>query len=465
MKIKYIASVLFSFFYIHQACSQVVEEEEQTEDLIEYEGEILDTAAAFPRAIDYSAEVNLRGMISGQERLPFWMYKNQRGRVSEDSNFSGWITGKAIGFVGPHAFMEVGAAILYQNGTNEAIVPDELYVHFENSWLQVTAGRKQRPALYHGLSASNENILWSLNARPLPGVQLQTNGPVFLAGETGIGFEASWNEYLLGKDRHLEDARLHRKSFHLVYRTNTNFQIKAGFQHFAHWGGSNPDTEVERPKEFKDYLEAVAFKNPSQNHLSSYEIYVSKDFRSFRLELLYNHIAVDPSGRHLGNTPDGRYGIFYESLEQDRIINAIMYEFYYTNHQSYDRSGYVDDYFNHWVYSTGWAYKNRIIGAPFFLYDAEEQRVINNKFTAHHIGLKGQFSTVFKTYPYELLLSYARNDGTYDLRLRPKQSVFSTYLDFRVFQSFIDVNIQLATEITNTASPIYGAALHLKYRL
>ena len=467
MNYKYLLFFILLTSFGPTTLSQVTGGEEP-EDLIQYEGEILDTAATAFSApvIDYSAEVNLRGMASTGGRLPFWMYKNQRGRISEDADFSGWITGKALRFTGPEAFVEVGAGILYQNGTNQQVVPDELYAHFENSWLRVTAGRKQRSSLYGGLSASNENILWSLNARPLPGLQVGTNGPIFVAGENGVGFEASYNEYLLGKDRHLEDTRLHHKSFHLLYRTNNNFQIRLGFQHFAHWGGSNPDTGEERPKEFRDYLEAVTLRAPSQNHLSSYEINLSKIFETFRLELLYNHIATDLTGRRLGNTPDGRYGIFYENLDQDRLINAVIYEYYYTQHQSHtSSSGIPDDYFNHWVYESGWAYKDHILGAPFFLYDKNEQKVINNKFTAHHVGIRGQVSTFFNVYPYELMLSFARNDGVYELRFRPEQSVFSTHLDVRVLETFVDVNVQLATEIRNTHSPIYGAALHLKYEL
>ncbi len=460
-KLKYHFLYLVLFFSISNAFSQVVEEQQQ--ELIEYEGEILDTVQGFSRSTDYSAEVNLRGMASTGERLPFWMWHNQRGRVSEDSNFSGWITGKAITYLSLNSFIEVGAGILYQDGTSEEAVPDELYAHYENNWLEVTVGRKQRPARYYGISASNENILWSLNARPLPGIQLSTAEPVFITGNRGLGFEASWNEFLLGKDRYMEDARLHHKSFHLLYRTNNNFQIKAGFMHFSFWNGST--REEQQPNFRQTYLDAVLLKNPAQNHLSSYEIYLSKEFRDFRLELLYNHIATDPSGRHLANTPDGRYGIFYETTNQDRLLNALIYEYYYTQHQSYDRSGWVDNYFNHSPYASGWSYKNRILGAPFFSYDPQTQEVVNNKFTAHHLGLRGQYSTLFKTYPYEVLLSYSKNDGTYPQRLRPKQNVFSTYFDIGILQSFVDVNLQLATEMNSTKAPIYGAAIHLKYQL
>src|SRR5690606_15452004 len=111
------------------------------------------------------------------------------------------------------------------------------------------------------------------------------------------------------------------------------FQIKAGVQHFAHYGGSvtsgtlNPLTQ--------NYWDAVTLKHPSQHHLSSYEVYLSQSFTDFRLEFLYNHIAADLSGRRLSNTPDGRYGIFYESHQKDRLVNSVIYEFYYTKDQSY----------------------------------------------------------------------------------------------------------------------------------
>ena len=443
------------------ALSQVLEEEQQ--EPIEYGGEILDTLQSFDRSTDYSAEVNLRGMAGTGDQLPFWMWHNRRGRVSENSNFSGWITGKAITYLSLNSFIEVGAGLLYQDGTNEEVVPDELYAHFENNWLQVTVGRKQRQAKYYGISASNENILWSVNARPLPGIQLSTTKPVFLSGSKGLGFEASWHEFLLGKDRHMEDARLHHKSFHLLYRTKNDFQVKVGFLHFAHWRGTNP--EGEEPELTRNYLDAVLLKHPSQNHLSSYEINLSKKFNDFRIELLYNHIATDQSGRRFGNTPDGRYGIFYETLDEDRLINTFIYEFFYTQHQSYDRSGFVDNYFNHFVYKSGWAYKNHILGTPFFGYNTETQQVINNKFTAHHIGLCGQYSTFFRTFPYELMISYSRSDGTYDLRFRPEQNMLATFLDVKILESFIDLNVHFATEFNTYSSPIYGGALHLKYEL
>lgn len=432
----------------------------QEKEIINYQGAILDTTKTiFGDRLVYAGEINLRGMGAAGKRLPFWMFSNQRGRVYENSAVAAWATGKVNYNINGSSFLEAGAGIGFRDDFRDNVYFDEWYAHYENSWVKVTLGKKQRLLVYNGLSASNENILWSINSQPLPGIQVGTSRPLFIPN-TGIGFEASWNEYLLGKDRFYEDAGLHHKSFHLLYRNQEGFQVKTGFQHFAHYGGT-PETGEINPLT-QNYWDAVTLIHPSQHHLSSYEIYISQRFADFRLELLYNHIAADRSGRLLSNTPDGRYGIFYESHQKNRLVNSIIYELYYTQNQSYKSTWGADNYFNHFSYTTGWAYEEKIIGSPFFHYDRDTQRVVNNKFTAHHVGIGGQYTTPFTTYPYRVLLTYARNDGIYERRYRPKQNVFYTMFEAKVYQSFVDVNIQLATEFNSTASPIFGAGVNLR---
>ena len=43
---------------------------------------------------EFSGSMNLEGYYSSKEDLPFWFYSNQRGRVSEKTNFDGWMTGR-----------------------------------------------------------------------------------------------------------------------------------------------------------------------------------------------------------------------------------------------------------------------------------------------------------------------------------------------------------------------------------
>ncbi|UJH89847.1 capsule assembly Wzi family protein [Antarcticibacterium sp. 1MA-6-2] len=216
-----------------------------------------------------------------------------------------------------------------------------------------TLGKKQKKELYRGLSASNRSILWSLNTQPLPGVQIGTNGPLFPFdpdNETGFGFEGSYNEYLMGTDRYVKYASLHHKNFLFVYRTQSEWQFKAGLQHFVQWGGNSPQWGPQ-PSSARDYLRLITGQsgrenatvndqlNTLGNHLGGYEFNVRKGFRDFSIELLYQHLFEDLSGQLLGNTPDGRYGIYFETNDTKNFINSVIYEFYYTKHQSQTTTG------------------------------------------------------------------------------------------------------------------------------
>jgi len=185
--------------------------------------------------VEYSGSINLEGYYSNKDKLPFWFYSNQRGRVSEETNFDGWISGKMNYDFSKNSGLEIGGGILYQDAVKDEVFIDELYADFKYSWLEVIAGRKQKEELYDGLSATNENFAWSLNARPLPGIQIKSSEPIYFNKNKKLGFEFSWNEYLMGDDRYVKGTRLHYKSLYLLYNFKSDWSLKAGIKHFAQW--------------------------------------------------------------------------------------------------------------------------------------------------------------------------------------------------------------------------------------
>ena len=415
-----------------------------------------------------------------EEELPFWMYHNKSGRISQTTNSAARVTGRAFYSFNNSAYLEVGAGIAFNNREEKKIFDDEAYAQFSYNWLRITAGRKQREELYNGLSATNENILWSMNARPLPGLQIETSRPITLFrlgdfNEGNIGFEASLNEYFLEKDRHVSNARVHHKSLHLVYNNGEGFKIKSGIQHFAQWGGTSPE-HGKQPEGIADYLRIFAGRdggdnavsgdqwNVLGNHLGSYELYITKDFRKMEVQLIYNHIFEDGSGSRYDNFPDGRYGIFIDLKEKDRLIESVLYELFYTKNQGQYSTGphKNDAYFNHYqTYHSGWTYNKRILGVPFMVYDAELNRVVNNKFLAHHFGISGSVGDYYNNYPYKLLASYSRNEGTVERRYNPKQDVFFWGLEMLVYKDFFDINLELGGEYKSDGNPLYGAGISL----
>jgi hypothetical protein len=422
---------------------------------------------------EFSGSVNTKGIFYSNEQSPFWIHSNQRGRVDELTHIAGWANASAVYYLADNARLTFGAGVLFQDGYSDKFQLDESFISFQNSWLEITAGRKQMQELYNGLSASNCNIAWSLNARPLPGLEVSTTRPVFLFGDRGIGFEASLAEFFMGEERFVKNARVHHKSFHLVYKASGKFQFKAGLQHYVQWAGVHPDFG-KLPNTFKDYLSVFIGTEGSDdvsgeeanalgNHLGVYEVGLKTVINKYEIELIYNHLFEDGSGRNLGNTPDGRYGLFIQDKEQGKLLEAFMYEFYYTKNQSSNSptTDGIDNYFNNNLYRSGWTYEKRILGVPFITLDDQRFRISNNKILVHHIGVAG---TAFNALPYQILTSYRKNYGGKGSG-ETRSNVLSAYLNFGFYTEFADVSLQLGSDFSSVASPNFGAGIQISKKL
>ena len=428
--------------------------------------------------IQYSGEATLQGISSTEKRLPFWMFHNKRGRISENTSVVGLLSGKAVYEFGASSNIEVGAGVLGNDDNGGKVFLDEVYIQFKNDWVEIIGGRKQKKEFYNGLSSTNENILWSLNARPIPGIQLKTSRPIYLDSNGKFGFEASWNEYYMGDNPGAEEVRLHHKKVQILYHFRNGWSIKAGIQHFVQWGGSSTKFG-DQPKDFSDYLRIITGRagddnslesdqaNALGNHLGSWELYISKEFKNKRVSFIFNNLFEDGSGSRGANFPDGRYGVFVEAKDPDQLINSLIYELYYTRNQSQTGPHLYDNYFNNDVYPFGWTYKGRTIGAPFFTYDQEVNQVINNIFIAHHIGLGGQLSISSQKLPYKILLSYAQNRGAFkSLPDLPEidENVLNFYSKWRLINFPVVVNMDLGFELNSRNEPIFATGLILSKR-
>lgn len=376
-----------------------------------------------------TAEVSGLGLVSSGDTLPFWQHTNTRGRISEETNFAFLASAQVDYNLNLKSKLQFGAGIFFNNALVEnEIKVDELFLTYSFKWLNITAGRKQEQELFQGLSATNENILWSLNARPLPGIKVETNQPVFFTKNKQWAVEGEWAEYLLANDRHVQNVRLHHKKFLLNFLTE-KWIIKGGIQHFALWAGNSPSSGAQ-PREFSDYLRVVAGREGGEtaltgdqvnvlgSHLGSYELYLTRKFSNANITFLFNSIFEDGSGSRGANFPDGRYGIYYNVLQNNNWINGFIYELYYTKNMSQTGPHLYDSYFNNYVYASGWTNNRRVIGVPFmttnyyedYPFGTESIRVGNNSVLVHHLGISG---SAFQRYPYKLLGSYRKNYGHY----------------------------------------------------
>lgn len=421
---------------------------------------------------DYSAALNLQGVFSSQEHSPFWLHSNQRGRVDELTSLAAWTNTSAKYFIYPDVYLESGIGVAFKNGYRNRFYLDDYYVSYTSNRLEAFIGRKQKEEFYQGLSAANKNILWSLNARPLPGVGFEIKKPVSLWKSGGLAFKASWEEYMTDDDRYVDNLRVHHKSFHFVFNKLRNFELIFGIQHFAQWAGISPDYG-RLPQNLRDYMNVLIGKegeddvqgeeaNALGNHLGSYEVYLNTSLSHYDVQLIYNTLFEDNSGRVLGNTPDGRYGVYIVDREEGRIkwVNTLLYEFYYTRDQSKNTptGDGKDNYFNNNLYRSGWTYENRILGAPFFLLDEQRFRVAHNSLRIHHLGMAG---TALYTYPYQFLVSYREQYGAKGGTEKPQTTIISTFLNLQVWNEFLNVDVQLGVDIDFDRPSTAGVGIRL----
>ena len=211
--------------------------------------------------VQFSGEAIAEGFVS-KEELPFWFYSNRRGRINQETSIASWAHIKGIYEVTENAEIEVGAGVLYQDAARyDNLDIDEAYIQFKNSWLRISAGIKQHDELYAGLSGTNGNIIWSLNAKPLPGIQLNTIRPIYFLFQDRLGFSGTWGEFWMNfdTDRFVKNVKVHKKSLFLDYRSRDDLKIKVGIEHFAQWAGESPEARIgKQPNGFKDYLKIIS---------------------------------------------------------------------------------------------------------------------------------------------------------------------------------------------------------------
>ena len=421
----------------------------------------------------------MQGLGTVKEDLPFWMQHNKRGRIKPNTNFLGVLGAKAAHRWGNSSLLEAGAGMFFEDGQGELKL-DELYLRYQNRWVELVLGVKQDEVEFAGLSATNRSILRSLNTRPMPGAQLKSSGPIMVFPKAGLGFEFAIEKYFMDDERFINDSRLHHKSLHIVVQPVRKFILKAGLRHYVMWAG-NSEVLGPQPSSFEDYIRvfigwnggAGSFEGDQQNSLGnslgSYEVTLSTMWQEYAISLLWNSIFEDGSGMRLGNTPDGRYGLFVEDTHKKGWIHSLMYEFYYTKHQSHTTTGIhkYDNYFNNIIYQSGWTYHGQTIGVPFFTPRASGMGIDNNVFTAHHLGIGG---VAFEQLPFRFLTSYRRNYGLSNMNFDaftkdPPEQVFSSMLELSIPFSRLMLNVQLGSDFSNDTGPRLGAGVGIHYGL
>ncbi|SDW46341.1 Capsule assembly protein Wzi [Lutibacter oricola] len=397
-------------------------------------------------------EVELNSGVSSEKTLPFWMTANKFGKIP-NSNYA--LTTATFGksFSNNNSnkidFAFKGSITGSIAEENDAII-NELYASLKYKKVRLDIGSKNDEIVFEGLSSSNGNFMKSTNSRAIPGYNLSTVDFIELPfAKNWLKFKATYGDFWMNDERYVDNTLLHQKSLHFKSKINNKLDIITGVNHYAQWNGTSLSSG-KQPSGFKNYIKTVTGSsggseasileqiNALGNHLGSYILQFDYKGTKTNWNFYISHPFEDRSGRELMNYPDNLYGFFLDLKKEKALITHALAEITYTKHRSgnaphyTDETGYHaasgrDEYFNNFVYLSGWSYFKNVIGTPYILTNDKEYGtdLSLNRFVALHVGIKG----FVKNIGYKMNIDYINFDNWYDSNENMDYNQFSTYFE------------------------------------
>ncbi|HET8804465.1 MAG TPA: capsule assembly Wzi family protein [Aequorivita sp.] len=428
----------------------------------------------FCQEFEVKGSVATKAILSNEDENPFWFHTNTNYAVGDLTNLSG--TGEMTASLSFSSFkIRGGTAFFGRDGVADAVQRRDLYLQFETSWLLATAGAKKQKEVLDGLSATNQNFLWSGNARPLPGILLEANNPFKISNTFAIDWGIG--HYVLNDTRYVDNTQLHYKRLGVITTFNDRHKLTLKVQHYAQWGGTSPEWGKLKSG-FKDYVNVFFAHNTEEygiegetinklgNHLGSLLLNYEFKNKYGEFSLYHDHYIEDGSGTRWANFPDGLWGIYFKPQNQ-KIISSILYEYIDTVDQSGISVGSgKDNYFSNTIYRSGWTYEKNVIGIPFMLYDqnlplsTSGPRFLSNRSKTHHLGVGGQFHSV----AWKLKSSYSKYLGTYGKPFYPEWKYWYNYGSFSYKSEKLGTFTVLGgMDFSNVASTLVGGGIEYSY--
>ena len=426
--------------------------------------------AAFSQ-YEYEVGVEARGYLNN-DRNPFWFYSNQQGMVSPETQGMGLLDGHFRRYIGEYFEVEVGGSLFfdYADEADNQIRGNEYYATLGWNVLRFTAGARARPERMLGISSVNGDALWSNNARAIPGVELYTAAPFWI--NSWLGIEGGMSHYWLNDDRYVEDPYIHYKYGTLNFQLSERSLLRFGLQHYAQWGGISPDTGPQ-PSSFSDFIRvffgASGGGNASEpdqantlgNQLGSWRLNYKYSLENSEISFYFQNLFENTSGLQLNNFPDGVWGAFWE-LPENSPVRGILYEYSQTTWLRSTGNMNGENHFNNGTYRSGWTYFNRVIGTPFIEPHPNRPGVINNRFVAHHLGLRAAISKL----DMKFMGSHVSYIGSINGTNETPENIIRTQILFQYpFGEYATLGLHLGGDFSDLNDEILGAGISFRYAL
>jgi hypothetical protein len=396
---------------------------------------------------------------------PYWTISNKHGIYSTEKKLALIRAGiktrpdtsKLISF-------SYGLDVINRYDSNYKIWLQEAYAEIKFSFLLLKGGLFEESYGNQDTQLSTGAYLWSGNARPMPKIILCSNDFVtvpftynFL--EVNGGLSHGW---FGEKDQYVKNTYLHQKYAYIrIGEKKLPVSINLGIHHTAMWGGTSPDsTAGTLPTDIHAYSSVFFARiggdqgpvneqiNVLGNHLASYSLGIDLKLENFKISTYWQTMLEDKNGR-IGldrkNRADGLWGIVLSSKDSSVFLQKIVVEFFNSRNQSGDplKSG-NDNYFNNYLYKSGWTYREMTIGTPLItspIYSNRDPSLYNyldnNCITAINMGALSKI----KDKKISLNFTYSMNYGTISIPYENMKSQLYSGIGFtypsKKFQNLI----------------------------
>ena len=366
-----------------------------------------------------------------------------------------------------------GLDLAVATGFTSTLVVQQAYAELRWLKGLLTVGSKEQPMELKNPLLSTGSQTLGINARPVPSVRISlpnyweipgTKGWLAMKGHIAYGkrTDDGWQkDFTHQQSKYTEGTLIHTKAGYLRVgrgRVNVEFGVEAGCEFGGKAllvSGIEPDGTVENAQNLNAFFHAFvpggsdvtdgSFKNMEGNHNGSWVARVNIDQDRWALGLYADHYFEDNSSMlHLSNNGWGkgaeaqtkvenRYFLYdlkdwmlgaELQLKHGRWLKEVVVEYLYTKYQGgpvyHDHTPNVsehlcgrDHFYNHYIF-TGWQHWGQVMGNPLYLSPIYNKdgliQIENNRFTAWHLGLRGQ---PMGNLNYRILATLQKSLGTY----------------------------------------------------
>jgi hypothetical protein len=319
----------------------------------------------------------------------------------------------------------VGGDFIARAGNDPSLFLNRGYLKMDAFGFEIAAGRFYNTSPTHNEEVGMGSLGVSRNITPIPQVRFGskdwlavplTNEFLEVKGHISHGW--------LGSNRYTESVLLHEKSAHLRVGGSLPLNIYGGLAHYVLWGGKNHPAEGDIPSRFSDFKNVFLAKGgdeftPGQeqafilgDHKGAIDAGLFLDLKNTSITVYRQFPIETKDNLKLKSPQDALTGISLQFSDDSPLpFTQFVYEYLYTKYQDGARRPNIlndgfnctenpgvcrddyrgnENYYNHGLYRTGWAYNFRSIGNPLFTVNEENLGFLNNRIVGHHVGFVSQ---------------------------------------------------------------------------